>query len=229
MAEDAPIYGRGMLAGEDVRGYVPGGLLAGQQAQPPGGYVWNSVDALSRIPGDVVRLRDRLAEAPLETAGGLLASMPGGRLGAEGMPLLAALGGALRGVRAYHGGPGSNPYHPSGGGSITEWRAAPDNPAYFAERPGTASNYALERYPERAAVYPVRLDTANAFVHDQASGFLSNAELIRRAREQGRDMVVIRNAYDQPGRFAGSRAAQPETIYIALDGSRIFPAFGSGQ
>jgi len=73
--------------------------------EPPrtGGYFWNSLDALSRIPGDLSRLRERAVDSPFATAGSLLASMPGGRLGAEGAPLLGAIGAGA--IRAYHGSP----------------------------------------------------------------------------------------------------------------------------
>lgn len=142
------------------------------------------------------------------------------------------------GVRAFHGGPGSYEWVSGNSqrGAIDKFRASPDNPAFFAASPNRASEYAVARYPERAAVYPVELDQGAMLSWDQSQKWLSNSELAALARQRGANVVEIRNAYD--GITDGSVIPRiqealgrpiergPETIYMVLDPAAISTPFG---
>lgn len=142
------------------------------------------------------------------------------------------------GIRAFHGGPGTYEWATGLGqrGAIDQFRASQTDPAFFAASPGRASEYAVARYPERAAVYPVELDDAAMLRWDQSQGFKTNRELTEMAQQRGANVVEVRGAYD--GITDGAvipRVEQAlgrpiergaETIYMVLDPAAITPARG---
>lgn len=125
-------------------------------------------------------------------------------------------------VNAYHGGPGTNPYDDAPGsagnmGTINQFKAGPEGASFFTSDPALAGDYAAARYPERSAVYPVKINSSAMITHDQAEGFKSNQDLMDLAQKSGAHVVAVKNASDNVPN--GTRS--PSTVYMVLNPSAV--------
>ncbi len=133
-------------------------------------------------------------------------------------PVGAAVAGKPETIRAYHGGPGSNPYMDNGAGYIDKFRPGENGAVFSTDNPTLAGDYAAARYPDRQAVYPLDINFKNPYVVDRSAGFRTHKDIFDAARAGGHDGVIFKNSEDSVTGFPNRGLT---TQYAAIEPGTI--------
>ncbi len=134
-------------------------------------------------------------------------------------------------IRAYHGGPGSNPYM-DGAGAIERFVPGRDGAVWSTDNPALAGDYTAARYPDRQAIYPLDVSFSNPYVVDRAAGYVDQRQVFQAAKDGGHDGIIFKNADDSVtgmpyrGETTQYAALQPNTVRSATTGEILFSDTG---
>lgn len=114
----------------------------------------------------------------------------------------------------YHGGKSDiDAFKPNDAGLI-----------YMTSDPALASDYAQSR-SSKGSVYPVYASVQNPLVVDRAVDHTSQKMLVARAKENGNDGIILKNADDS---ITGMPQRSNSTVVIAFEPSQIKSRFNTG-
>lgn len=114
-------------------------------------------------------------------------------------------------------------YH-GGKSNIESFRPNDSGLIYMTSDPELASDYAVAR-SANGSVYPVYASVKNPLVVDRALDLTSQKMLVARAREEGRDGIILKNADDS---ITGMTQRGTSTVVIAFEPSQIKSRFNVG-
>jgi hypothetical protein len=126
-----------------------------------------------------------------------------------------------QGIRAYHGGPGSNPYFDDGRGVIEKFVPGREGAVFSTDNPVLAGDYTAARYPDRQTIYPLDVRFRNPMMVDRATDYRMQKDIFDAARSAGNDGVILQNADDS---ITGMPDRGPSTVFAALQPGTVYSA-----